>query len=116
LTNDDPRDARYREWRERHEHYLAAIAAAGGRPWTTDEDERRALWWRRWQRPDPPAGLGIPDIRTANREITQRWIAAGWVPPSPRRLSSTAPKSTEFAVMRYSVSSPPARATIHRGA
>ena len=73
LTEEDSREARYREWRERHDTYLAAIEAKGGTPWTTDE-------------------------------------------VVPRRLSSTAPKSTEFAVMRYSVSSPPARATIHRGA
>ena len=32
-----------------HQRYLAAIAARGGQPWTTDPEEAFALYRRRWQ-------------------------------------------------------------------
>jgi hypothetical protein len=63
----DDAEARYQEWRKRHEAYLAAIEANGGTPWTADEDERRALWFRRFQRPEPPQFLSpIPSIKEFN--------------------------------------------------
>lgn len=60
----------YERWRERHAAYLDAIAANGGTPWTTDEDERRELWHRRYRRPDPPVGLSVPNIKHSEKE----WI------------------------------------------
>jgi hypothetical protein len=60
---------------EREEHFLfwwlkygepyqaAVIAANGDTPWTTDLDERRELFARRYERPEPPKGLSSPRFR-----------------------------------------------------
>lgn len=40
------------------------FAAAGGPCWTQDLEERRALWERRHQRPDPPSLPTIRDIKS----------------------------------------------------
>jgi hypothetical protein len=46
------------EWWERSgQHWEAACVERGGTPYTTDLDERRALWERRYRRPAAPAGL-----------------------------------------------------------
>jgi hypothetical protein len=46
-------------WAKAGDPYQAAVIEAGGIPWTTDVDERRALWARRYQRPDPPAAIPL---------------------------------------------------------
>src|SRR6185312_2114301 len=80
-----PADAQelFRAYLVRMGPYDAAVAAAGDTPWHGgDVEARRETWFRRYQRPDPPEGLGIPDIRTMNREMTQKWLASGWTYPS----------------------------------
>ena len=69
------REEHYREWRERH---------VEAEPWTRDEQEHRSLFFRRYQRPAPPRGLGTPprvgayrrsDMTNAN-SITEETQAA----------------------------------------
>lgn len=43
---------------EREQHYLAWLDQAG----QEDTEERRELFWRRYSRPRPPAGLSVPNI------------------------------------------------------
>jgi hypothetical protein len=52
-------------WLTYGEPYEAAVIERGGTPWTTDLDERRVLWGRRFTRPNPPQGLltDLEDIR-----------------------------------------------------
>jgi hypothetical protein len=73
------REEYYRDWRERHGEYLQAVADNDGSSWADSahtrapvadqlgesaycppERLRRALYFRRYQRPAPPQGLGIP--------------------------------------------------------
>jgi hypothetical protein len=45
-------DAAFEEWWERFgQPYEAAVIEQGGQPWTTDMDERRELFKRRYRRP-----------------------------------------------------------------
>ena len=41
-------------WEQYGQHYEAAVIEGGGTPWTTDMEERRALWARRYERPTAP--------------------------------------------------------------
>ncbi|WP_139807384.1 hypothetical protein [Mycobacterium avium] len=55
-------------WWEKHgQHYEAAVIEAGGTPWTTDIEERKALWHRRYQKPPPPPGL-LSDLDLIRRK------------------------------------------------
>ncbi len=57
-------EERFRQYVESTGAYNAAIIAAGDEPWHGgDLDRRRELFMRRYARPAPPAGLGIPEIR-----------------------------------------------------
>jgi hypothetical protein len=48
-------EERFREYLRRTEPYVAAIEAAGDNPWHGgDIERRRALWFRRYQRPEAP--------------------------------------------------------------
>jgi hypothetical protein len=40
-------------WQKSGQPYEAAVIEAGGTPWTTDMDERRALWQRRYKTHTP---------------------------------------------------------------
>lgn len=51
-------------WEQSGSVYAAAVEAAGGQCWTQDLEERRALWERRYQRPDPPSLPTIRDIKS----------------------------------------------------
>lgn len=52
-------------WETQGKPYEEAVLANGGTPWTTNLDDRKALWERRYTRPAPPAGLStITDIRS----------------------------------------------------
>jgi hypothetical protein len=42
-------------WERSGQPYEAAVVERGGTPWTTDLEERRALWHRRYRQPKPPA-------------------------------------------------------------
>lgn len=80
------RERAYQQYVELHEPYFAKIADDGDTPWFADplklaalrragqpaaatpEDERRALFMRRYRRPAPPAGLApIKSIRDYQR-------------------------------------------------
>lgn len=50
LTAEE-KEARFLAWWEKYgKPYEAAVLEAGGTPWTTDMNERKALWMRRYQR------------------------------------------------------------------
>lgn len=70
------REEHYRDWRERHDAYLSAVADNGGVPWTHDEDERRDLFFRRYQRPAPPQGLSNNLTEIRREPVTTRPPAA----------------------------------------
>lgn len=54
-------------WTTHGQSYEAAVIEAGGTPWTTDMEERRALWLRRYTRPAPPQFLpAVPSLREFN--------------------------------------------------
>lgn len=56
-------DRTFDSWFDRYGRpYADAVREAGGEAWTDSEQERRALWERRYTRPDPPAGL--PPVRS----------------------------------------------------
>ncbi len=42
---------------EQSEPYFDAVRDRGGEPWFHTEDERRVLFFARYDRPQPPAGL-----------------------------------------------------------
>jgi hypothetical protein len=45
------REAHWQRWWEKHgEPYQAAVIEAGGIPWTTDVEERKALWMKRYDK------------------------------------------------------------------
>jgi hypothetical protein len=51
----DDREAAFDQWWATYGWpYEAAVIERGGTPWTTCMDERRALWNRRYQRPEAP--------------------------------------------------------------
>lgn len=54
-------------WVKCGEPWVAARTAAGGTLWTTEHEERRKLWERRYQRPSPPAGLTL-DLNIIRRK------------------------------------------------
>jgi hypothetical protein len=57
------REAAYARYLDLSEPYFAKVEAEGDTPWWSSEDERRALFMKRFTRPTPPAGLTIPDIK-----------------------------------------------------
>ena len=73
----------FEEWFDspQHQAYLAAVGERGGTP-LDDPEQAFELYRRRWTQPQPPEGLSVPDIRTADREITRRWLREGWTYPS----------------------------------
>lgn len=48
LTEAQEKDFQF-WWDKYGRHYEAAVIEAGDEPWTTDMDERRALWARRYK-------------------------------------------------------------------
>lgn len=62
-TESEMRDA-FEDWYEKFQRpYIDAVIARGGAPWTEDKEERFRLWQRRYERPAPPVGLTVPDIK-----------------------------------------------------
>lgn len=46
------REEHWRYWWTKYgEPYQVAVIEAGGTPWTADPDERRRVWFRRYERP-----------------------------------------------------------------
>lgn len=63
------REAAFQEWWDtRGQHYEAAVIANDGTPWTTSIEERRELFMRRYDRPEPPEGL-FTDPRQAETRV-----------------------------------------------
>lgn len=56
-------------WETYGQPYEAVVIEKGGTPWTTSIEERQELWARRYQRPEPPAGLtnDLREIRGGRR-------------------------------------------------
>lgn len=50
----DDREAAYQRYVELSAPYVAAIEAAGNKPWWSSEDERRERFFRRWTKPKAP--------------------------------------------------------------
>ncbi|WP_373142140.1 hypothetical protein [Mycobacterium marinum] len=74
-----PADAqeRFHRYLQSTEAYNAKIIAEGDNPWHKgDIDARRELFMRRYQRPAPPAGLGIPDIKRPAHQLKPARITA----------------------------------------
>lgn len=64
MTIETDREAAFQAYVESTVEYFAAIEAAGDEPWHKDDiDARRELFYPRWIRPAPPAGLFV-DPRT----------------------------------------------------
>ena len=54
----EEREAHYRHWlATRGDAYVAAVVERGGTPWFTSDEERHALWMKRYTRPTPPEFL-----------------------------------------------------------
>jgi hypothetical protein len=69
------REEHWRYWWTKYgEPYQAAVIEAGGTPWTADPNERRRVWFRRYERPDPPAG--IPRMSLAEIRGDHKWTPA----------------------------------------
>lgn len=52
-------------WEQSGQHWAAAVLENDGTLWTDSMDERRALFGRRHQRPEPPQGMApIKSIRS----------------------------------------------------
>jgi hypothetical protein len=58
MNTETAREAAFQEYLDSTVEYFAAIEAAGDEPWHKgDIDVRRELFYRRWIKPAPPAGL-----------------------------------------------------------
>lgn len=62
----DERQAHYEHWLVKHKPYDDVVVEAGDMPWWTSEDERRAKFMRRYQRPSPPAYLPTRTLKEIN--------------------------------------------------
>lgn len=98
----EDREAAFEAWHESHVPYFAAFAEhdyANTVPWFEDpercaavatrlglpedtppDDVRRALWFRRYTRPAPPAGMPLKSLADIN--IT------AWQPATPERIAA----------------------------
>ena len=55
----EEREQFYQRYLELSAPYFQAIVDAGDKPWWSSEQERRELYFRRYQRPDPPPRLTL---------------------------------------------------------
>jgi hypothetical protein len=57
-THDlDEREAAFQSYLATTVHYFETVEAAGDKPWFDSVEERRELFMRRYQKPDPPEGV-----------------------------------------------------------
>ena len=61
-TKEEQRGAEFEYWWETYgKPYADKVIALGGDPWTSDIEERRQLYFRRWSRPAPP---DLPTVKS----------------------------------------------------
>lgn len=54
----EQRELEFSQWWENCGKPWADVRMAAGKPcWTDSMEDRRALWMRRYRRPEPPAGM-----------------------------------------------------------
>ncbi|AIY44744.1 hypothetical protein [Mycolicibacterium fortuitum] len=82
-TTQEQREQRFTDWWKNYGKPWAEVrTAAGNTCWTDDIEERRALFMRRYQRPEPPKSL--PSVSLA----TIRGKHRRWVPVTVREQSA----------------------------
>jgi hypothetical protein len=60
---DAEREAAFQRYIASAQNYFVTVESNSDKPWFDSIEERRELWFRRYQRPSPPAGLSIPNVR-----------------------------------------------------
>ena len=81
--NEAEREERYQGYLESTVQYFAVVEFNGGKPWFSSVEERRDLWFRRYERPEPRAGIplmSLAEIRGDHR----------WTPAEPTQIKEIA--------------------------
>lgn len=62
LSTPEEREDRYQRYLKHSEPYFGKVIANGDEPWFTSLEERRELFMRRYQRPEPPASIRLKTL------------------------------------------------------
>lgn len=82
---EEQREDAFQRYLEMSEPYFDKVRDEGDEPWFGTVAERRKLFLRRYQRPEPPAGLPAPSLQRIRGE-RRRWVPVANTKGSGHRI------------------------------